>query len=66
VTRQQHVKRLVKVIPIVLTRPIGVNFINILRAAFLPIFFCQKIIIQTVTREKLQKAVLQEKFHAKC
>jgi hypothetical protein len=29
-----------------------VNFINILKAAFAPIFFCQKIQIQTVTREK--------------
>jgi len=38
-----------------------VNFINILRAAFALIFFCQKIQSQTVTREKLRKALLYEK-----
>jgi hypothetical protein len=32
-----------------------VNFINILRAAFVQILFCQKIQSKTVIREKLQK-----------
>ncbi len=32
---------------------IGVNFINILRATLLPIFWCQKIAKKNVIREKL-------------
>ncbi len=32
---------------------LGVNFINILLAHFPPIFWCQKITKQNVTREKL-------------
>jgi hypothetical protein len=38
-----------------------VNFINILRPVFTPIFFCQKLQCQTVIREKLPKALLYEK-----
>jgi len=34
-----------------------VNIINILQAAFEPIFFHQKIQIQTVIREKVSKAL---------
>ncbi len=41
------------------------NFINILWAAFAPIFFCQKIQSQIVNREKLQKALSYEKFASK-
>jgi hypothetical protein len=33
----------------------AVNFINILRAAFAPILFCQKIKSQSIIREKLHK-----------
>ncbi len=35
-----------------------VNFTNIIRAAFAPTYWCQKIQSQTVTREKLQKNFL--------
>jgi len=35
----------------------AVNFINILRAAFAPILFCQKIKSQTIIREKLHKTL---------
>jgi len=37
--------------------PPGVNFINILLAAFVPLFFCQKSQVQTVIREKLRSAL---------
>jgi hypothetical protein len=36
-----------------------VNFINILRAAFAPIFFYQKL--QSLTKEKLHQALSNEK-----
>jgi hypothetical protein len=42
-----------------------VNFIKILRAAFTPIFFCQKLQSQTVIREKLRKALSYEKVESK-
>jgi len=42
-----------------------VNFINILCAAFAPIFFCQEIQSQTVIRENLLKALLYEKDSCK-
>jgi len=38
---------------------------NILQAAFALIFFCQKLQSQTVTREKLRKALLYEKVSSK-
>jgi len=44
---------------------IVVNFINILQAAFAPIFLHQKLQSQTVTREKLCKALLYEKVSSK-
>ncbi len=37
------------------------NFINILRAAFAPIFFCQKLQNQTVSRENQLKALMYKK-----
>jgi len=44
----------------------GVNFINILFAPFLPIFFCQKKLkSQNVTREKLSKVLSYEKCAGK-
>jgi len=46
------------------TRPL-VNFINILRAAFAPIFLHQKLQSQTVTREKLCKTLLSKKVSSK-
>jgi len=50
----------------VLLRPykenVGVNFINILRASFLPIFLHQKLLSQNVTREKVSKALLYKRF----
>jgi len=49
---------------VVLMRP-GVNFINILHPPFAPLFFCQKFQSQNVTREKLRKALLYEKFTLK-
>jgi hypothetical protein len=33
----------------------GVNFTDILRAAFAPIFFCKKLHIQTVIQSVIQK-----------
>jgi len=39
-----------------------VNFINILRAPFALVFLHQKLQSQIVTREKLRKALLYEKF----
>jgi hypothetical protein len=42
-----------------------VNFIKILRAAFVPIFFAKKIQSHTVIREKLRKALLKEKVRRK-
>ncbi len=42
-----------------------VNFINILRAAFAPIFLHQKIQSQTVTREKKHKTLLYKKVSHK-
>jgi hypothetical protein len=44
---------------------IVVNFINILQASFAPIFLRQKLQSQTVTREKLCKALLYEKVSSK-
>ncbi len=38
-----------------------VNFINILRAAFVPIFFQQKIKGQSAIREQLQRALSVQK-----
>jgi len=43
----------------------GVDFTNILRAAFALIFFCQKNQSQTIIREKLRKAFMQEKGASK-
>jgi hypothetical protein len=43
----------------------AVNFINILQAAFAPIFFCQKLQSQTVTREKLHNTLLYKKSRKK-
>jgi len=43
-----------------------VNFINILRVAFAPIFFSKKIQSQTVIRENLHKAFLYKKAQVKC
>jgi len=41
---------------------VGVNFVNILRAAFALIYFTKKIQSQTtVTREKLRKTLLYKK-----
>jgi hypothetical protein len=42
-----------------------VNFINILRAAFAPIFFLLKLQSQTATKEKLRKALLYKKVGCK-
>jgi hypothetical protein len=42
-----------------------VNFINILRAAFVPIFFCKKLPSQTVFRELLHKALTYGKVACK-
>jgi len=39
------------------------NFLNILRAAFSPIFWRQKLQSQNVTREKLCKALSFKKMH---
>jgi len=41
--------------------PPGVNFIKILLAAFVPLFFCQKSQGQTVIREKLRSALSHKK-----
>jgi hypothetical protein len=38
-----------------------VNFTNILQAAFVLIFFCQKLQNQTVSREKLHKTLSYKK-----
>jgi hypothetical protein len=43
-----------------------VNFINILQAAFGPIFYGQKLQSQTVIREKLCKALSYKKAFVKC
>ncbi len=46
-----------------------VNFINVLRSAFAPVFFpfAKKFQIQTVTREKLSKTILYtKKLLVKC
>jgi len=43
-----------------------VNFTNILRAAFAPIFFCQKLQRQTVIRKKRCKTLLYKKARVKC
>jgi len=44
-----------------------VDFINILRAAFAPIFFCQKITKPDCNyREKMPKALLYKKAGLKC
>ncbi len=43
----------------------SVNFINILRADFAPIFFRQKLQCQTVIREKLRKTLFYQKFERK-
>ncbi len=45
---------------------IGVNFINILRAAFVPIYLPKKLQSHAVTREKLRKALLYKKAGVKC
>jgi len=42
------------------------NLINILQAAFAPIFFQQKSQSQTVSREKLCKTLLYEMASRKC
>jgi len=42
-----------------------VNFINILRAASLPIFFQQKIKGQSSIREQLRRALLVQNRHTK-
>jgi len=42
-----------------------VNFINISQAAFLRLFFCQKLQSQTVIREKLQTALSHKKVAPK-
>ncbi len=39
---------------------LGVNFINVLRATFAPIFFAKKLQSQNVIREKLRKALSYE------
>jgi hypothetical protein len=49
---------LVKLIP-------SVNFINILLETFAPIFLQKKLLSPNVTREKLRKALLHEKFTCK-
>jgi len=46
------------------TRPV-INFINILRAAFAPIFFHQKLQSQTVIREKLRQTHSYKKVACK-
>jgi len=43
-----------------------VNFTNILCAAFVPIFVCQKLQIQKVSREKPQKDFHLKKLFVKC
>ncbi len=43
----------------------GVNFINILHTTLVPIFLHQKLQSQNVTREKLCKALLFQKFVGK-
>jgi len=40
----------------------GLNFTNILRAPFAPIFFHQKLQSLNATREKLRKTLLYKKF----
>jgi len=39
----------------------AVNFVNILQAAFVSIYFAKKLQSQTVIREKLCEALLYEK-----
>jgi len=38
-----------------------INFINILGAAFVHLFFCKNLESQTVIREKLRRALLHKK-----
>jgi len=45
----------------ILKLPSAVNFINILRAAFAPIFLRKKLQSQNITREKLLKILFLEK-----
>jgi len=56
--KKLFVKKLIKFTPVV-------NFINILQAAFAPLFFCQKIQSQTVISEKLRKTLSYGKCTSK-